>query len=253
MAAYDDMDKKISGLKQGLDSRVSSRIAARNISAGSPAFGFIGREGLCFPYLENTADITWTNDFVAGNTIILTITRDGGNNEILAPIVFDTDHDTTMNNLVNHVDTAVEGASARAPDTVNNRVLEISLNGYVIGVQVFLIGTANPSTIAYRNTGDFLGIPMFENKEAAKRFALDGKLLKETESYRKGDRVSIIINGWGTVEVGEAVDANSQVYILSSGTGKGKFGGAGEDNILVDALYQTNTDAAGVANIRIDK
>ena len=254
MPAYSDMDERISGLKQGICNRVASRIAAKNIRAGGPAFAYEKDEDLCYPFLEDTGVVTWAGDFATGNSIAITVAIDGAAPIDVTAVAFDTDQATTMNALISQIEADVEGAEASGTDTTNNRVLEIFVQGSNVVVTATVTGgTAPTNTITYDTAGVFLGVAMFTNKESAARQTLAGDVIEDTEGYIDGERVSIMINGWISVEVGEAVDAQTPAYILTSGDGKGKFGGTASGNISTDSAFTINAAANGFADIRINK
>ena len=88
MSAYNDMTESIACLKHGLDSRVKSLCVkeTNGIEYGYPVFGYAGNESDVYLYHNNVGAMAFDADFVASNSIVLTVngtattnaTRDDG-------------------------------------------------------------------------------------------------------------------------------------------------------------------------------
>ena len=255
MAAYGDIDDQMAGLKQGLDSRAVSRIASFEIMSGRPVFTYRGDEEVCYPFMDDTGIVTWDGDFSTDNLIFIFIYRDG-NSHVLEPVtrvIFNTDQETTMNDLIAQVEADIPGSVARSPDE-DNRIIEIELKRHSVVVLALVTGGTVPTnTISYRNSAEFIGVAMFDNQEEAGRFTLAGERIDEKGLYQFGDRVNVMINGLVSVDVGEDVEAEDPVYIIAAGDNRGKFGKTAGSNIPVNGRFINDSNINEVADIRINK
>ncbi|KKK67057.1 hypothetical protein LCGC14_2957890, partial [marine sediment metagenome] len=122
MTAYNDFDEAIAGLKYGESSDVESFVSKETagIAFGLPLFGYEGNDNDVFRYRNNQSAMAFDADFIALNSIILTV--DG---TAVTAVVFSVDHDTTMALLVAQVEADITGASASSNTIGDNRTITI--------------------------------------------------------------------------------------------------------------------------------
>jgi len=125
MAAYDYMNVAVAGMGVGIaDARtVDCPTAQEEIEFGRPTFGYIG-ENTAYNFKKDVGIGLYSADFVTSNSIAFSV-----NGVAITPVVFATDHATTMTALINAV-TALDGveASLDAADT-NGRTILVRVKG----------------------------------------------------------------------------------------------------------------------------
>jgi hypothetical protein len=236
MGAYDDMDRGISGLKSGIDSRVESKVAQEEIAFGLPVFGYIGEDGKCWGYKNDVGKIAFDGDFVTGNVITITV-----NGEAADDVTFTDDHDATMALVLAAVQ-ALTGVDAilDATDT-DNRTILIRVKGETAVVAEAITGGAGQvtGTITYGSGQIFLGVAMFDQKMPYSGDA----------AYDEDDAVNVMVDGWVRGETAVAVSANGTPYVVTTaGANLGKFGTSGEE---LTGYYTEDVAAAGNAELRV--
>jgi hypothetical protein len=256
MGAYNDIDTKLAGLKQGLDSRVVSRRSsqAAGLDFGYPVFGYAGNEKDVFLFRNNRAKILWDADFVTGNSIDITV--DG---TAVTTVPFNTDHDTTMDDVAAQIEADIAGSSVTLIDTGgNNRDIYITIedDDNRAATEAVTGGASQASgTITYDSTMIFEGISMFSQREAAQKVDANGVVLEAaTAAYPEKEAANVMIDGWITVVTADAVVSKSAAYVVATGANQGKVTDSASGNTaLTGATIDEDVSAAGLAIVRINK
>lgn len=256
MPQYENIDQKIAGLKQGLDSRVASKRSdeVSGLLYGQPAFGYAGNDKDAFLYHDNRAQIVWDADFVTSNLIDITV--DG---TAVTQVPFNTDQATTINDIVTQIEADITGADAVATDTGGaNRTITITIeddNDRVVTEAVTAGASQASGTITYDSTQIFLGIVMRTQKEAAQKVDVDGNVIQAAvQGYEQKDAANIMINGWIVVETADAVVSTSAAYVVKTGANQGKVTDSASGNVALSGVtIDEDVAAAGLAIVRINK
>jgi hypothetical protein len=206
MSAYNNIDTAIAGLKA--DNNDVTRVISRaiqdsgGISFGASVWGYLGEEDKCYGFYLDTAKIVFDADFVASNSIVITV--DGTAADAVS---FDTDHDTTMDALITELTGEGWDASLDATDTDNRTIYIRKSKGSAVGTvsEAVTGGGSQPTgTITYETSQVFLGVAMY----TAKNVDSSG-----TGKYEQYDSVSIVNRGtiWATIT--GTVNAEDDAYI----------------------------------------
>lgn len=261
MSAYDIMDEAFAGMKYGLDSRVvSKRVAdSAGIAYGMPVFGYVGASGLgtarddnIHTYKNDRGIITFDADFEASNSIIITV-----NGTAVTAVVFDTDHDTTMDLVIAQIEAEITGCSASSSG-VNNRILNIDIDNTEMTVAEAITGGGSQptGTVTYETRMVFIGFTMFTQQESAVKYDLSGVVVDAADAqYDYDDVANVMVDGWIYVVTSAAVNNNAQAYcIAASGSTQGQVDDLATNNqILAGATIKQTVAAAGIALVRIAK
>jgi hypothetical protein len=238
MGAYGNIDNAVAGLKDGLYSRVASRVAAEAIPLGYPIFTLKGETESCGLLNNDESAVLFDADFVASNVISVTVSRPGPIGETVqetVQVTFDTDQATTLAALVAALD-ALDGI-----DAAGTGAREVTLNsddGAAIAVSgVTVTGGVSQagSTVTPANSGDqvFAGVSLLTHNTPV--------------PYEAGKMVNILHEGAIWVYCATSCSAGNDVYYNSSG----EFANAG--TAIANAVFETNLSAAGLAKITINK
>lgn len=196
--------------------RSKTRSAIENINFGSVMVD-AGNAGQ-WVKLPSNNQLILDADLITGNTLAGTVTvidAANGSSDTAVSIPFNTDHDTTMDDLI----TAVEAITGISTDTdkggTGNRTLTVALeNGYSVVLSGFAVtGGASQAGVTY-STNETPGyLARLEHKE---------KDSDQTSKYKANDAVNAVTRGemWVTCE--DAFNSTSSVYvrIIESGTDK---------------------------------
>lgn len=200
MGAYDTMDEAIDGLKSDLNSRVESWSANEEINFGEGLFALPGEEIKCSPFYNDTGALVFSADLITLNSTIVTV-----NGVAATAVVFDTDHDTTMDLLVVAIN-ALAGVEAVLSTTdANNRTILIRTQ-YATAVTSAVVtagGSQATASATYASSMVFIGIALFTQKENG--------------LYAEDDAVNVLTEGKVWMTVSGAVVANLPAYISASG------------------------------------
>lgn len=263
MGAYSTMDKAVAGLKDGLDSRVVSKRAADSagIDFGMPVFGYVGDSGLgvardnnIHTYKKDRGKIAFDADFITANSIIITV-----NTVAVTAVPFDTDHATTMANLIAQIETDIAGCDVTLDSTdADGRTIFIDIDGTEMTVAEAITGGGSQATgvITYSSRMIFDGFAMFAQKESAARSELDGSVIDAGDAkYVYKDAANVMINGWIYVVTADAVKKGNPVYVVAAaGATQGQCTDETSGNVvLTGAIFEETVAAAGIAKVRINK
>jgi len=256
MPQYANIDPKIAGLKQGLDSRVESKIVAEllGIDFGLPVFGNEGVDDLIYLYHNDRSQLAFDADFVTANSIVITV-----NGTAVTAVPFNTDHDTTMNDVIAQIEADITGSSVALDATDGtNRTIFIDINGVEVIVTEAITGggsqATGTATISSRQV--FKGYSLFTQKESAEKTDLDGNVIDAADAkYLLKDAANVLIDGWVTVTMFEAVNSGVAAYVkVAAGATQGQTGTTTSGNTALTGVTIDETiAAAGLARVRVNK
>lgn len=254
MGAYDRPEVALAGLQYGAnisDKDVISRYAAvDDISPGDPLFGYEGDDINCYQAARDTLILTFSADLVALNVTTLTLSAitNGVNDAQTVAETFDTDHDTTMDNLVAAIEAAYPNATVTLTDAINNRQITIQQNGANwTGSGVVTLGVSQATiTPTYTTAQVFIGIAVLNHMSTNTTRGL----------YEVGDMVDVLSEGKIYVNTSVAVNANTDAYVIWTYTtpaNQGKFTNVSSGNYETGCKFLTSTTGAGLAAVEVNK
>lgn len=247
MAQYGDMDQKIAGLKYGIaESRDESWVVAdaEGIPFGYPVFGYRGDPNNAYRFHNDQDTVVFDDDFVTGNNI------DGSvNGDAITQVPFDTDQDTTIANLVAAIQALDADYIVELTDTGgNNRTIRIVTPGETAVSAFTVTGGASQAvaaiTSAFSAELEYLGAARHEHKEPETQGT-------NSATWELGDTINVMAQGQLYAEVGEAVNANTDAYVLVSGGNIGKYGNNSGSDFATDSRFRETLTAAGLARLYI--
>lgn len=253
MPAYGDNDQAFAGLPYGTDKDVRSFVSKEinGIDFGLPVFGYEGNDNDVFGYHKNVSAMDFDGDFVTGNSIILTV--DG---VAVTAVPFDTDHDTTMINLIAQVEADIAGASAVSNTGGDNNEITITIEDGVDRVVTEAItGGAGQvtGTETVSSSQIFKGFAMHSHIEAPQRTDLEGSVLQAaTAKYLINSSLNGMIEGflWGLTDGNGA--SGKDVYVIVTGANQGKITDVVGSNLKLDGIaFDISVNAQNLAGLRL--
>lgn len=251
MSAYGDMDQAVAGLKFGLDSRVESWAVQdeEGIPFGLAVFGYQGDGNKAYRYHNDRATMVFDADFVASNSIVLTITVDGVA-DALSPVVFATDQATTMGLLITALTAA--GYTAQRTDIAgDDRTIELIVKGEdPLFEEAVTGGASQPTgTVTYDSSQVLAGISLFVQKEPS---------AAETALWEQYESMNVLTSGWVFAEVVAAVSSLSGGFIVTTstpggaaGADAGKFGPTATRRLATQFRFRDDPSAAGLVLVEV--
>lgn len=239
---YTTLEKARPGLKDGIDSVVSTGAAAAIIAFGSPLFREKGEDLSVYPWVNDAPEISFSSNFVTSNAIVATVAG-----VALAAVNFATDHATTFAALVAALE-AVPGVSVAASDAVART---ITLN-YAVGdvktslsVSFAVTGGASQATATVRagTTRVLGGVAL----RTAKEVVLDGGAYKM--EYDVTDPVNVITVGRVWVNTADAVNSFAKAGITAAGAWTDDLTAA----YLTPFTFLSSTSTADLAKLKVDE
>lgn len=235
MGAYADMDEKLAGLKFGFPSRDESYVVKETlgIEAGYPVFGYAGDIDSAYLFHQDQDTVVFDADFVTSNVIDGTI-----NGVAITQVPFNTDHDTTIGDLVTEILTNADVTSATLTDVAgDNRTIRIITKGQacVTTFTVTLGATQAVATITSAASAGltYLGVSRFEQRESA-----------GANLWRLNEVIPVMTQGGITCVTGETVQANTTAYVRTDGT----FGTSG---VSTSGVFKEDVTGAGLARLYV--
>jgi hypothetical protein len=257
MTQYNDPTAKIAGFKQSIDSDDKTLQVAETagIPYGLPVFGYAGGDLKAYRYHDNVGVILFDADFVASNSIVITV--DG---TAVTAVVYATSHDNTMDLLKAQIEADIAGATVTLTDATNNRELTITIEDGVDRVVAEAVtgGASQPTgAITYSSSMIFEGFSRFEQQGQAQISDMESPanvVVAGTSQLEKGDAMAAMIHGDITVVVADAVQSKSQAYVVKDGSTQGQVTDEATNNVILPgATIMETTSAAGLADVRINK
>lgn len=259
MSAYGTLDAAIAGMSQGLSKKVYGKVSGETdgIGFGKPVFSYEGVDNLVYLYHKNKATLTLNKALVSEDTITLTI--DGTE---LDAITFDSDMPTTGALIIAAIQAAFPTAIVACTDNAANGntwliyTIEIQDDGDRVATGVCTGGGGTPATVTptYSSTQKFMGFALFTQKEAAIKKDLEGNTLVAASAlYKLADPVNVLYNGLIWTGTDSAVDAQTAVYCVVSGTYKGWVTSTVGSNLALTGVeFRSTVAAAGLALVRVN-
>lgn len=223
MAAYDYIDEAVAGLLYGLDNQIEGGWAAKEeIEFGRPVFGYAGDEKSLYNFYNDVGKIVWDADFITGNLIDITV-----NTVSVAQVPFNTDHDTTMDDIVSAV-SALSGVECILdPDDVNNRTIYVRVKGVTAALTEDVTGGASQAsgTITYTTGQTYVGVSV--------------KTQNAPGVYEQYDAVNVLARGTVYADCSTAAKANQDALVGVDS----KFANSG---LSVNARFRSTISTAGL-------
>lgn len=184
---------------------------------------------------QNESVVTLDADLVTSNEIDISV-----NGTALATINFNSDHDTTMDDIATALANLDEVATAVVSGT-NDRILTITAEqGEVVVVDSFVVtegASQATATIENETQDSFYGVALrIQNKENLN----DRDGTTGSAPYYQGDAVSMLTRGRVYVQVTQAVSSDDPVYMQYVGSEAGRFrmdDNGGEAILVPDARF----------------
>lgn len=227
--AYGNQGSAVAGLLVGQARVVDAFLAAEAIEFGRPVFSYPGEKN-AYGYYNDLAKLVFDADFVASNTIDITV-----NTVAITQVTFTTDHDTTAG-LVRDAIAALDGVECVLDtDDATNRTFLIRTKGATAAVTEAVAAGASQAdgTITYESGQVYVGLSMRTLK-----------LYAENANYPANKELNVLERGKCYCETNVAVEENVAAYVDIAGADAGKFNTAG---LLIDARYRSTESAAGLA------
>ena len=231
-AAYNYIDESIAGVVQDLDHVIHGRfVAVEEINFGRPVFGYVGEDEKVGTYHLDVSKIVYSADFVALNQIDASV---GGVS--ITPVVFATDHLTTINLVVAAIDALANVEAVLDPADTNNRTILVrtKFDEAVATSEVTLGASQATVTVTTHSAMVFMGVSTFTQNS--------------TGVYEQYDSVSIIVDGLVSVSPVAAVEAYAAAYVDNSGADIGELSNAG---FAINARYTQNALANGFSVLEV--
>lgn len=237
VAQYENIQQLAAGVKYGSQGTdiTEPYVAKSDLGFGKGAFGYEGDPDIVTDVFDDENTITYNIDFVTLNVINVTV-----NGLAIDPVTFDTDQATTMGLLVAAI-------AALDPDfTVESaaRVVTVRAPGQdiVITGAVTLGATQPTTTIGTAAAADdlvFLG-PVVKAQKAPTSAA------NSVTGYVEDEMLEVMRSGYLTVVVDAIANCveHLPVYVIVTGTNKGKFTGTSGSNLLLNATFHFLADKA---------
>jgi hypothetical protein len=193
------------------------------------------------PKLENST-LVFAGDFVSLNVINLKV-----NGVAIAPVTFDTDHDTTAALLVIAI-AALDDVSSCELDSsdATNRTFLVETLGKDIAITdiVVTLGVGQTTGTATNSTDDvFAGVARHEHKMSN---------FEQISEYKITEAVNVLDEGVIWVYVNEAVAVDDVAYLVApAGSDRGKFSKTSTNNIVTGGKFKSATTGAGYAQLKI--
>lgn len=224
MPEYGYIDEGLPGLLYGLDNQVEGGYsAAVELEFGRPVFVYPGDEKSLYPFLQDTVKSVYSVDLVTGNLIDINV-----NGADMVQVPFNTDHDTTMDDIITALNNMTGVDAVLDADDANNRTLIIRTKGATAVVTNVVTGGAGQPTVTNTSTTAqiFVGIT--------------ARTANAPGVYEVKDAVNVLIDGyvWGTTNL--EVKAHTPAYVATGGTLSDSTG------IAIGGRYFTNGATSGL-------
>jgi len=178
---------------------------------------------------DSKVSVTYSADFVASNSIPMSVQIGSANAVAITPVVYATSHAATFAALIAAIN-ALDGVSAVAGTgreiiiTVDGATDNITVSNYTVTG-----GAGQPTlTIAYTSTDVFEGVAVLRHGQPA--------TVNGDDQYQINDAVNVLTRGVATVEVVATVAYGDSVYVQNDKaytTNQGQFTNVSSGNLLV--------------------
>lgn len=178
---------------------------------------------------DSKVSVTYSVDFVASNSIPMSVQIGAATAVAITPVVYATSHAATFAALIAAIN-ALDGVSAVAGTgreiiiTVDGAVDNITVSNYTVTG-----GAGQPTlTIAYTSTDVFEGVAVIRHGQPA--------IINGDDQYQINDPVNVMTRGSVWVEVVATVAYGDSVYVQNDKaytTNQGQFTNVSSGNLLV--------------------
>lgn len=230
MGAYGEFNKAMQGMLYGLlqDQRPETWACKETagIEFGEPVFGYIGDEISGYKYHNDVSKIVYSTDFITGNSTIVTV-----NSVDTTPVVFTSDHDTTVALLVAAVAALTGVECILDPADGSNLTILIRTKGVeAVATSATTLGASQPTTVITVHSGQvYVGTAHF--------------LQNANGLYALNEAVNVLAHGQLWVVAKETIEANEDCFVIvTPGATLGQWGNAG---VQINAKYRSSGVAAG--------
>lgn len=178
---------------------------------------------------KSKVSVTYSADFVASNSIPMTVAIGSATGVAITPVVYATDHATTFAALIAAIN-ALDGVSCVAGTgreiliTVDSATDNITVSSYTVTG-----GSGQPTlTIAYTSVDVFEGVAVLRHGQPA--------TINGDDQYQINDAVNVLTRGVVWVEVVATVVYGDSVYVQNDKaytTNQGQFTNVSSGNLAV--------------------
>jgi hypothetical protein len=233
---YQNMDAALAGLSVGpATARIDSFTAAEDIEFGYAVFSYPG-EKKAYNYHNDVAKLVFDGDFVASNTIDISVSG-----EAAPQVTYATSHDNTANLVVDAINT-LDGVECvlDSADT-DNRTFLIREKGVDTAVTEDVQAGAGQvsGTITYQSGQVFVGLALRTTMPYS-----------GTANYPEYCEVNVLERGKCYVETSSAAVQNQPAFVDNAGSDKGKFANAA--GLTVDCRFRSDVASAGLAVVEVN-
>jgi hypothetical protein len=229
-------------LADARENTIESYAAVGAVPFGYGVVGDTGSDDKVTLPSNDVATIVWDADFVASNSIVVTV-----NGEATSGIAFDTDQATTIEAVRAAVEALSTVKSATRTDTGgDDRTLRIeTVEDTEITVTEAVTGGAGQAdgTITESTDNAFRGIAVHSHREPS---------AQNVAQFDDEDSVSTLTKGLIWVPVTVAVAADDDAYVIGSGSDAGKFTNVSSNNVATGGKFKSSTSGAGIAKVVIN-
>lgn len=229
MSAYGTIAAGLAGQK--VDARTLdavSRIAQADVEFGTAVVAYEGDEELAYQYLLDKSVLTFSADFIAGNSAIVSV---NGLSTTATP--FSTNHAAMMTSIAAKVE-ALTGVSA----TQATRVLTVISKGSPITLTAAVTsGSTQPtSSQVLSSSATLLGVALRTQNVGGKYVAYDAfPVVREGEIW---------------VMTADTVAANKAAYLVAA---TGIFTDESSGNVSTNYVFRSSTTGAALARLEVIK
>jgi len=173
----------------------------------------------------------------------------------VTPVVFATDHATTMALIATQIEADITGATAVVSAA---RVITITIEDGVdrVVTAVVTLGASQAgASYTYNTTMVFGGFSLLTQQEAAVKTDLDGNVIDaSTALYAYKEAANVMIEGYIYGVASSAVDSKMPVYVVKTGANQGSITDVVGSNVLLSGVvFDSTLAAAGNARVRLNK
>lgn len=206
------------------DSNIKSRSAEQIIEFGEAVVVGKTAGSTVKKIKKSKVSITYSADFVASNSIPLTV-----NGVAITPIVYATSHSATFSALISAIDAldginAVAGTGREILINTENHLQNITLSDYAVSG-----GASQPTTtIAYSSNDTFEGVATIRHNQP---ITVGG-----ADKYQEFDSVNVLTKGVVWVKTVSSVSYGDSVYVYNdkaNPNNQGQFTNSSSGNLAV--------------------
>lgn len=206
------------------DKTIKTRVAIQSIEFGSAVVAGANAGTEVKNIKKSKASITYSADFVASNSIPMTV-----NGASITPVVYASSHSATFSALISAIN-ALDGVSAVAGTgreiliTIDGALENITLSSYDVSG-----GASQPTTtISYSSVDSFEGVAVVRHGQPL--------VINGDDKYNLNDAVNVLTKGVVWVKTVASVAYGDSVYVYndkSNPSNQGQFTNSSSGNLAV--------------------